>query len=191
MGGAGPPAGGRAGVCNACVEWGGRRWHTYRGGYYERTDKSVKPKRTLRLHRSVWIAAHGPIPEGHDVHHRNENPLDNSLGNLECLPRGEHFRHHRAQRPHPTEGLRRPCDKPHVCTECGAAFMLRLCREGASCRRCTQRRGEARRPRPERACKECGALFKSRLGNFCSQRCVNLATLGATVRVLPEGRGGA
>jgi hypothetical protein len=46
------------------------------------------------LHRLVWIAAHGPIPKGYVIHHRNENARDNRLENLELLSRAEHNRLH-------------------------------------------------------------------------------------------------
>lgn len=175
-------------MCDACIEWGGRRWHRYGDRYYERTDKSVTPKRTINLHRVVWESAHGPIPAGHDIHHVNGDRLDNRIENLECIPHGAHRAHHRETEPHPTAGLRRACDKPHVCAGCGAGFMRRTHKPGSFCKPCLTRAAEERRPKPERACGHCGVAFRSRTGNFCSQRCVNLATSGATVRVLPEGR---
>lgn len=45
-------------------------------------------------HRLVWTRHFGPIPVGWVVHHKNEDKLDNRLGNLELLPRGQHARHH-------------------------------------------------------------------------------------------------
>lgn len=56
-------------------------------GYYGKTDG----KRTL-MHRDVWEFHNGPIPDGYDVHHRDENKLNNDIGNLECLPKSEHTR---------------------------------------------------------------------------------------------------
>lgn len=46
------------------------------------------------LHQEIWKDAHGPIPEGHQIHHRDGNPLNNSLDNLECLSDDEHKRRH-------------------------------------------------------------------------------------------------
>ena len=43
-----------------------------------------------RLHRAVWSAAHGPVADGNDVHHVNDNRSDNRLANLESWGRGVH-----------------------------------------------------------------------------------------------------
>lgn len=51
------------------------------------------------LHREIWKAAHGPIPPGHHIHHKDGNPLNNSLDNLECVPSAEHLQYHGDQPP--------------------------------------------------------------------------------------------
>ena len=44
-------------------------------------------------HREVWEQAHGPIPEGGVIHHKDHNPANNSLENLELIDRnGTHLR---------------------------------------------------------------------------------------------------
>ncbi|HXI14811.1 MAG TPA: HNH endonuclease signature motif containing protein [Chloroflexota bacterium] len=43
-----------------------------------------------RLHEEIWKAANGPIPPEHHIHHRDHNPLNNELDNLDCLPAAEH-----------------------------------------------------------------------------------------------------
>jgi hypothetical protein len=43
-------------------------------------------KRRLVLeHRYVWEQAHGPLPDGATLHHKNGNRLDNRLENLELF----------------------------------------------------------------------------------------------------------
>lgn len=44
------------------------------------------------LHRRIWEDNFGSIPDDHDIHHRDECKLNNTLDNLECLPKAEHTR---------------------------------------------------------------------------------------------------
>ncbi|MGB0496307.1 MAG: HNH endonuclease signature motif containing protein [Kangiellaceae bacterium] len=45
-----------------------------------------------RLHRDVWEKAFGKIPEGCHIHHKDGNPENNKLSNLECMEASEHLR---------------------------------------------------------------------------------------------------
>src|SRR3990167_228825 len=54
-------------------------------GYYSCTSGD-----RARLHRVMWADAHGPIPEGMDIHHRNGDKTDNRLGNLELITKSKH-----------------------------------------------------------------------------------------------------
>ena len=45
-------------------------------------------------HVLVWEAHHGPVPAGFEVHHKNENKLDNRIENLQLVTRLEHKRIH-------------------------------------------------------------------------------------------------
>ena len=67
-------------------------------------------------HRVIWEAVHGPIPDGHEINHKNGVKTDNRIANLELVTRGENIRHAYAM------GLRRsrkgtftclPMDKVH------------------------------------------------------------------------------
>lgn len=37
------------------------------------------------VHRLVWEAFNGPIPEGYEINHKDENKLNNALDNLELV----------------------------------------------------------------------------------------------------------
>lgn len=66
------------------------------------------------LHRDLWESRHGPIPEGHDIHHLDFNPANNADENHQCLPHGEHSSLHRdAQKNNPFQ---------KTCAFCGASF---------------------------------------------------------------------
>lgn len=74
----------------AWQEWRDERW-------YRRSKSGHYANRAgFLLHRAVWTASHGPIPDGHDVHHHDHDPAHNGLGNLRLLTvsahRSEHMR---------------------------------------------------------------------------------------------------
>lgn len=51
-----------------------------RDGYIMVRDRLLG--KTVRLHRYFWEFYNGPIPEGYDVHHKNENKKCNCIANL-------------------------------------------------------------------------------------------------------------
>lgn len=71
------------------VEFNGNKYTIRDTGYYGRTNKD----RTL-LHRDMWEFHNGPIPDGWDVHHKDENKLNNVPTNFECLLKADHTRLH-------------------------------------------------------------------------------------------------
>ena len=46
--------------------------------------------KTFQEHRLVWEKAHGPIPDGYEIHHIDGNGHNNSIENLQLLTRSEH-----------------------------------------------------------------------------------------------------
>lgn len=69
------------------VVFNGRKYTIRNTGYYGATEGD----RGL-LHRHMWEAANGPIPDDYDIHHIDENKTNNRLENFECLPKAEHTR---------------------------------------------------------------------------------------------------
>jgi hypothetical protein len=69
------------------VTYAGRTYTVGNTGYYRCTtgDRHL-------LHRRMWEDARGPIPDGWDIHHLDEDKLHNTLDNFECLPKPEHTR---------------------------------------------------------------------------------------------------
>lgn len=49
---------------------------------------------TVYLHRRVWELAHGPIPPGFSIHHKDHNRANNRLENLMLISTREHNAHH-------------------------------------------------------------------------------------------------
>lgn len=106
------------------------------------------------LHQEIYKASFGPIPEGHIIHHKDGDHLNNDPSNLEAIPQSGHARHHALQehegriahldaiRPAATAATRTPehrarqrehgirayADKPYydaVCQQCGKTFQTR------------------------------------------------------------------
>ncbi len=47
------------------------------------------------LYQYIWMVANGcDIPEGYDIHHKDNNPLNNSIDNLELVNHSEHRSKH-------------------------------------------------------------------------------------------------
>lgn len=62
--------------------------------------------KTVPIHRLVFEAVNGPIPEGFDVHHKDGNPQNNEPSNLVLLSHEEHLSLHHVGLKH-TEAARR------------------------------------------------------------------------------------
>lgn len=80
--------------------YNGRRYHRYPDSkhahlrsYFQHTGK-----RRGFLHRHIWEDVNGPIPEGYEIHHRDENTLNNDLQNLELVTRAWHRKFHMSKR---------------------------------------------------------------------------------------------
>lgn len=46
------------------------------------------------LHQEIYRDAYGPVPEGHEIHHVDHNPLNNHPENLVAFSREDHHNHH-------------------------------------------------------------------------------------------------
>ena len=86
-------------VVETC-EWDGRTWRRYPDSphrsyrvYFQRHERWKEPP--IWLHQEIWKSVNGDIPEGFHVHHIDENPLNNAIENLECIPAAEHYARHR------------------------------------------------------------------------------------------------
>lgn len=116
-----------------------REFQEYRGvRYYKQDDGYWRAGRHSGgelMHRAVWEGERGPIPEGWHVHHKDHDPSNNDVGNLEPKPAGEHAEHHyptalgewvqdpaHASRRSASARTRKRILKDLVCDECASAF---------------------------------------------------------------------
>lgn len=164
-----------------CVEFNGVRFYRYPDAKQRSHRTYFTPgiadrRRGVKaLHQEVWKAAHGPIPEGHVIHHLDGDSTNNDLSNLGCLPNREHAGHHMSERNRTPEHLAhlaavRASGAPYRWhqTEAGRQFHIE--------------HGQAfwvnRQPVPS-VCVHCGTAYEclhaTDRPRFCSQRCVQAA----------------
>ena len=56
--------------------------------YYQHT------KSPIRLHQAVWMRYNGQIPQGHHIHHKDGDPTNNNIENLELVSASKHIAKH-------------------------------------------------------------------------------------------------
>lgn len=83
--------------------------------YYWEGDEKVYIYRS----RWRWQQEYGEIPDGHHIHHKDGDPSNDSIENLECIPAGAHHQTHGAEMT--TDKLMRR--EPKTCDNCGTEFM--------------------------------------------------------------------
>lgn len=67
-------------------ELDGIRFTLTKGGHLRGT---LPDKRRVLMHWYVWEKHNGPVPAGHCIFHKDRNPANNSLENLELLPKSQ------------------------------------------------------------------------------------------------------
>jgi hypothetical protein len=84
----------------------GKKFTLRNTGYYSLTTSN-----RMLMHRYVWEKENGKIPDGWDIHHKNEKKWDNRIENLECLPKAEHTRKYSPHNNQYTKGRKREINK--------------------------------------------------------------------------------
>ena len=66
------------------------------GKYYlAQSTTNEGRKHSKGLHVAIWEFHNGKeVPKGYEIHHKDGNPLNNDISNLECVSRSEHFKEH-------------------------------------------------------------------------------------------------
>lgn len=67
-----------------------------RGGVQRAYVKMAEPNTWTLRARVVWETAHGPVPRGKGIHHRDGDTLNDALENLELVSKARHIDLHRA-----------------------------------------------------------------------------------------------
>jgi hypothetical protein len=149
-------------ISDTIQEFNGTRFYKC-GAYFQHKGKA--------LYVEVWTAAHGPVPAGFEVHHKDHNPSNNDLENLELLEGSEHARLHALER-----GLGE-LGRQHLEKAGELAKEWHKSQEGREWHKNHYKKmADALHAREERTCEECGTVFMGLIGKpernrFCSNKC--------------------
>lgn len=117
------------------------------------TKSNGRYTKNLQFHRMIYTYYCGEIPEGYEIHHRDHNPANNDISNLQCITSGEHCTIHNL------EGRK----KQIVCLNCGKIFTLTKRAHQLFCSLECGNEYRAKNPNSdlyeERICEYCGKPF--------------------------------
>lgn len=134
------------------------------GRYFQRDGR--------RLHREVWAAANGAIPDGWHVHHRDGNCSNNHPSNLQILSAVEHLSHHAVE--YSQSALQR-WHSGHGATMLELAAQWHKSDEGRQWHRehYQRHKDKLHEKRFTRSCVVCGSRYAtaSKRSCFCSRNC--------------------
>ena len=141
--------------------------------YTKQEDGHYRGYHGKYLHRAVWEFYNGKIPRGYVIHHKDLNPENNSIENLQLMSKTEHRKLHNEIRQ----------EEIYICENCGKKFSRK--HKGKPNRFCCKKCGyhwHFKNTREIRICVECGKEFlayKQGKTKYCSKEC--LAKLNSRV----------
>lgn len=176
-----------------CVTYKGvvyRRYGDRR--YYVPSAKYIREGYTS-LHRQKWIDYWGAIPDWYHIHHKDGDPDNNRLSNLECVPAGAHALLHYVDRGDLKQAQRKWAKSKQgqktlkanmrttrnslpkrrlSCRYCHGAFVTRHPNQKYCSPECRERDNYPL----EKRCEICGGLFRAKAHKTkevrtCSRRC--------------------
>ena len=164
------PVRGRVYKCDPSTEtivFNGRKYHRNPNSKQKHRQRYFWGRREygngqkITLHVAIWEYHNGPVPEGWCLHHKDKNPLNNDISNLECVSLSEHGKIHKTGKN--LSGHRHKMLYRHKCDQCGCEYQsfrktrtrTRFCSPECGqkhlCERRKVRRREARRLQSERS----------------------------------------
>src|SRR5258708_34115390 len=81
---------------------------------YYRPNAAYIKKGISGLHVEIWKDAHGAMPAGYEIHHKDHNPLNNAIENLECLSKEDHQKRHELHEESPRRKFLREVFAPKI-----------------------------------------------------------------------------
>lgn len=116
------------------------------------------------IHRAVWQYYNGKIPEGYEIHHIDENPVNNDIKNLTCLQATKHHSHHMQKRE----------SQEYTCQFCGQKFLSNGIGKIRFCSTKCNNAWHTHCDKETRKCVVCGKDFQTRRQSrtvCCSPSC--------------------
>ena len=138
------------------IEYDGDRYHRGPRRYYRKKGRAEEGY----LHREKWRKEKGEIPKGYHVHHKDGDPSNNNLENLELVSPQEHAEKH--------EDWGNP--NPEEATE--AAKNWHRSEEGREWHRKMAKKQWEEKEAKTKECDQCGEEFEYYTdARFCSDAC--------------------
>lgn len=151
-----------------------RETMTFNGVTYHRypeaknkSDQLYFRKGGVYLHREVWKFHNGDIPEGMHVHHKDRNPANNDIENLELISARLHNPMHHSEVT--------PARKAHLDRVRPMTKKWHASKEGKKWHSEHGKQVYANAQPVEYTCVQCGASYttkmKGQISRFCSNKC--------------------
>lgn len=151
------------------LEHNGVTYRLQSSGKYYQANSTIEPERLL--HRRIWSDAHGEIPDGHSIHHKDHDWTNNDLDNLECIESREHMRQHMIERMQDDEYRAKTKENLLIAQE--AAKKWHASPEGIEWHKQHAKEQWENKEQVELECKRCSSKFLSWMSDamYCSRSC--------------------
>lgn len=114
----------------------------HKGRFYIRWREDGSRKQFQQQEsRWLWEKHFGKIPTGYHIHHKDKNPLNNDINNLECLSAEDHKKIHNRSKNFINNGIEyRPCAKCLIDKKLNEYYKMKDGNYGGYCIDCTKER---------------------------------------------------
>lgn len=128
------------------------------------------------LHRDLWSAIHGPIPDGYEVDHADGDPLNNAPDNLQLLLLADHKAKHAAELGERSRRRMAAMSTDERREFLAAAAAWHSTEAGRKWHSQQSKAIAANMPTVRKVCERCGGEYEIKVNaehraRFCSDRC--------------------